>query len=321
MNWWIKLGCKLTGWNPTLLAQCSEASRSQLSKYTSALMILMTIWSVTGFCFAQRYMELPVWGCIMVSIIFVIVVIMIERQILLTTKKSLKLMAFRAIIAFVMAIVGSTIFDQTMFGKDIDQQLTNNIEMQVADLMEKRVSIINSKLATLTAEIDSLNRINSQLQADINANPWIVQKSATMSQQKIVVDGVVRTVNNPSVTTNQVVNPKQDIVKANNEKMKALVEQEMEWTKKKQTVEETARAECQDNVGFLEELEAMWAIITTRPLAGIFYGIFFLLLMSLELFVVVSKVIDAECDYDTAVIGSQRIRMAQFEAAFCRIQQ
>lgn len=275
MNWWIKLGCKLTGWNPTLLAQCSEASRSQLSKYTSALMILMTIWSVTGFCFAQRYMELPVWGCIMVSIIFVIVVIMIERQILLTTKKSLKLMAFRAIIAFVMAIVGSTIFDQTMFGKDIDKQLTNNIEMQVADLMEKRVSIINSKLATLTAEIDSLNRINSQLQADINANPWIVQKSATMSQQKIVVDGVVRTVNNPSVTTNQVVNPKQDIVKANNEKMKALVEQEMEWTKKKQTVEETARAECQDNVGFLEELEAMWAIITTRPLAGIFYGIFF----------------------------------------------
>ena len=321
MNWWIKFGCKLTGWNPTLLAQCSEASRSQLSKYTSALMILMTIWSVTGFCFAQRYMELPVWGCIMVSIIFVIVVIMIERQILLTTKKSLKLMAFRAIIAFVMAIVGSTIFDQTMFGKDIDKQLTNNIEMQVADLMEKRVSIINSKLATLTAEIDSLNRINSQLQADINANPWIVQKSATMSQQKIVVDGVVRTVNNPSVTTNQVVNPKQDIVKANNEKMKALVEQEMEWTKKKQTVEETARAECQDNVGFLEELEAMWAIITTRPLAGIFYGIFFLLLMSLELFVVVSKVIDAECDYDTAVIGSQRIRMAQFEAAFCRIQQ
>lgn len=321
MNWWIKLGCKLTGWNPTLLAQCSEASRSQLSKYTSALMILMTIWSVTGFCFAQRYMELPVWGCIMVSIIFVIVVIMIERQILLTTKKSLKLMAFRAIIAFVMAIVGSTIFDQTMFGKDIDKQLTNNIEMQVADLMEKRVSIINSKLATLTAEIDSLNRINSQLQADINANPWIVQKSATMSQQKIVVDGVVRTVNNPSVTTNQVVNPKQDIVKANNEKMKALVEQEMEWTKKKRTVEETARAECQDNVGFLEELEAMWAIITTRPLAGIFYGIFFLLLMSLELFVVVSKVIDAECDYDTAVIGSQRIRMAQFEAAFCRIQQ
>lgn len=321
MNWWTKFGCKLTGWNPVLLAQCSEASRSQLSKYTSALLILIVIWSIIGFCFAQRYMELPVWSCGMVSIIFVIVVIMIERQILLTTKKSFKLMAFRAIIAFVMAIVGSTIFDQTMFGKDIDKQLANNIEMQVADLTEKRVTIINNKLVTLTAEIDSLNRINSQLQADINANPWIVQKSATMSQHKIVVDGVVKTVNNPSVTTNQVANPKQDIVKANNEKLKILVEQEMEWTNKKQTVEETVRAECQENVGFLEELEAMWTIIASRPLAGVFYGIFFLLLMSLELFVVVSKMIDGECDYETAVIGSQRIRMTQFEAAFCRIRQ
>lgn len=321
MNWWTKFGCKLTGWNPALLAQCSVASRSQLSKYTSALLILIVIWSITGFCFAQRYMELPMWGCGMVSIIFVVVVIMIERQILLTTKKSLKLMAFRAIIAFVMAIVGSTIFDQTMFGKDIDKQLTNNIEMQVADLTEKRVTIVNNKLVTLTAEIDSLKRINSQLQADINANPWIVKKSTTMSQQKIVVDGVVKTVNNPSVTTNQVANPKQDIVKANNEKLKILVEQEMEWTNKKQTVEETVRAECQENIGFLEELEAMWTIITSRPLAGVFYGVFFLLLMSLELFVVVSKMIDDECDYEMAVIGSQRIRMTQFEAAFCRIRQ
>lgn len=321
MNWWTKFGCKLTGWNLTLLEQCSEASKSQLSKYTSALMILIVIWSVTGFCFAQRYMGLPVWACGIVAVIFVIVVIMIERQILLTTQKSFKLMVFRAIIAFIMAIVGSTIFDQTMFGKDIEKQLSNNIEMQVADLTEKRVSIIDNKLATLTAEIDSLNRINSQLQADINANPWIVQKSATMSQQKIVVDGEVKTVNNPSVTTNQVANPKQDIVKANNEKLKILAEQETVWTNKKQTVEETVRAECQENVGFLEELEAMWTIIISRPLAGVFYGVFFLLLMSLELFVVVSKMIDTECDYEAAIVGSQRIRMAQFEAAFCRIRQ
>ena len=55
MNWWVKFGCKLTGWSSEVLAQCSEASRSQLSKYTSALIILILIWGVTGFCFAQRY--------------------------------------------------------------------------------------------------------------------------------------------------------------------------------------------------------------------------------------------------------------------------
>ena len=55
MNWWIKFGCKLTGWSSSVLAQCSEASKTQLSKYTSALLILMIVWSITGFCFAQRY--------------------------------------------------------------------------------------------------------------------------------------------------------------------------------------------------------------------------------------------------------------------------
>lgn len=53
MSWWIKFGCKLTGWNENVLGQCSEASKSQLNKYTSALLILMIVWSIIGFCFAQ----------------------------------------------------------------------------------------------------------------------------------------------------------------------------------------------------------------------------------------------------------------------------
>lgn len=83
MNWWLKFGCKLTGWSSTMLEQCSEASKSQLSKYTSALLILMIVWSITGFCFAQRYIGLSIWGCAIVSLVFVTIVIMIERQILL----------------------------------------------------------------------------------------------------------------------------------------------------------------------------------------------------------------------------------------------
>lgn len=117
MNWWIKFGCKLTGWSSSVLAQCSEASKTQLSKYTSALLILMIVWSITGFCFAQRYIGLPVWGCILVSLVFITIVIMIERQILLALHPTKKLVAFRFVIAVIMAIVGSTIFDQTMLEK------------------------------------------------------------------------------------------------------------------------------------------------------------------------------------------------------------
>lgn len=319
MNWWIKLGCKLTGWSSSVLSQCSEASKTQLSKYTSALLILMIVWSITGFCFAQRYIGLPIWGCILVSLVFVTIVVMIERQILLALHPTKKLAAFRLVIAIIMAIVGSSIFDQTMFGKDIDKQMADTIELQTTDLTQKRVSNIDSKLMAFQIEKDSLNKVNSELQADVNAHPWIIQKSVTNSQDRLVVNGKIKVVNNPSVTTNQVANPKQIAIAANNEKIKQIVLQENDLNKKKLTVEEDTRKECQANVGFLEELEAMVSIVTTRTVAGIFYVIFFLLLMSLELFVVTSKMGDEECDYELAIKGAERVKMAQFNSAFSKV--
>lgn len=319
MNWWIKLGCKLTGWSSSVLSQCSEASKTQLSKYTSALLILMIVWSITGFCFAQRYIGLPIWGCILVSLVFVTIVVMIERQILLALHPTKKLATFRLVIAIIMAIVGSSIFDQTMFGKDIDKQMADTIELQTADLTQKRVSNIDSKLMAFQIEKDSLNKVNSELQADVNVHPWIIQKSVTNSQDRLVVNGKIKVVNNPSVTTNQVANPKQIAIAANNEKIKQIVLQENDLNKKKLTIEEDTRKECQANVGFLEELEAMVSIVTTRTVAGIFYVIFFLLLMSLELFVVTSKMGDEECDYELAIKGAERVKMAQFNSAFSKV--
>ena len=228
MKWWLRFGCSLTGWNANMLAQCSEASKSQLSKYTSALLILMIVWSITGFLFAQRYVGLPVWGCLLVSLVFVTIVVMIERQIILAINPTKKLALFRLFIAIIMAIVGSTVFDQTMFGKDIDKQLADNIEIQTASLTQKRVGVIDAKLNALQNEKSVLDNENAQMQEDVNNHPWVIQKSVTNSQQTVVVGGKMKTVNNPSVTTNQVANPKIETIKENNEKIKLLNEQEKE---------------------------------------------------------------------------------------------
>ena len=321
MNWWLKLGCALTGWNSTLLAQCSEASKSQLSKYTSALLILMIVWSITGFCFAQRYIGLPIWGCAIVSLIFVTIVVMIERQIILAINPSKAMAVFRGLIAFAMAIIGSAIFDQTMFGKDIDKQMADNIEVQTASLTQKRVGIIDNKLQDIHNEIAILNSENTKMQADVNTHPWIKQTSVTNSQQTLQVDGRIKTVNNPSVTTSQVANPKIETIKDNNAKIQSLSEQEKELTNKKLSVEEETRKECQANVGFLEELEAMVTIIGTHKVAGAFYFIFFGLLMFLELFVVASRMGDQECDYEMAVKGAQRVKAMQLAAAFNNVNR
>ena len=320
MNFWTKFGCLLTGWDYKTLSQCSQASRSQLNKYTSALLILIIIWSITGFCFAQRYIGLPVYGCILVSLCFIVLIIMIERQIILTTKKTFKMLAFRAMIALIMAVVGSTIFDQTMFGKDIDKQMASNIEDQVAVLTAQRVHIMEEKLAVVHNDIDSLNALNSSLQEEVNQHPFIVQTSVTNTQNTVTLpNGGLKTVNNPSVTKSEIPNPKIETITSNNEKIKDLQAQEQTWTVKKQNMEEDVRKECKENVGFLEELEAMWSIITSRPLAGVFYLVFFMLLMSLELFVVVSKMVDDDSDYDIALKGAQEVRKKQFEQLYNQV--
>ena len=320
MNWWVKIGCMLTGWNYELLSQCSVASRSQLSKYTSALLILIVIWGITGFCFAQRYIGLPWWGCGLVSLAFITIVIMIERQIILTLEKTYKVVVFRILIAVIMAVVGSTIFDQYIFGKDIDKQMAQNIEAQVAELVPMRVGVIEKKLSTLRVRIDSISNLNSVWQADVDAHPFVKQSSVTtIPIPTIMPDGTTKIVNKHSVTNTEVPNPKIEPLNANRELIKLLYSEEKDLTAEVQRVEENTRQECKENVGFLEELEAMWTIITTRKLAGGFYGLFFCLLMSLELFVVMSKIGDKECDYEVALIGAQKVKKAQFANAYNRI--
>lgn len=52
---YIRIGCFLTGYNYNILKHCSELSRKSVKKYTSALLILVIIWAITGYLFADRY--------------------------------------------------------------------------------------------------------------------------------------------------------------------------------------------------------------------------------------------------------------------------
>lgn len=307
----------MTGWRYNVLSQSTEASKSQLSKYTSALMILMMVWSITGYCFAQRYIELPIWACALVSLFFVLVVINIERQIILATEKSKWVAIFRVVIALIMAVIGSTIVDQTMFGKDIDKQMSSTIEQQTSDLSQQRLVLIEESLEKVTHKMDSITAVTEKMQEEVLAKPFVIQTSTTTVP--VTVDGKVKM--KPSVTTTEVPNPKQQVIDENNKVLKELREHKRKLEAQKQTVVDDTRKELTENVGFLEELEAMWAIISSRPMAGFFYVVFFLFIMSLELFVVVSKFGDHECDYERSIKGAQIVRIAQLDANFKSLNQ
>ena len=147
MKWWIKFGCFLTGWNSSILSQCSEASFKHLKKYTAALLILIILWGFTGYCFAERYVEAPWWGCIISSIIFVVIVIQIERQIILTVGTHKWNTFFRFFIAVIMAFLGSSIIDQIIFGADINRKMVEITDRQVVEQLPLRLKVIDVKLS------------------------------------------------------------------------------------------------------------------------------------------------------------------------------
>lgn len=311
MKWWIQLGCFLTGWNREILLQCSEASFKYLKKYTAALLILIVLWGFTGFCFAQRYVHAPLWGCVLSSVIFIVIVIQIERQIILTVGTSKSIFFFRFFIAVIMAVLGSSILDQVIFGEDIKRKMVEITDRQVVELLPSRLKVIDNKLNELQLNIDSLESKTAMLNEEIAKNP-VIKAITTTTQYKNVLqeDGTYKKIPETTVSSVLVANPRTKQVEMNNLNLSRLREQQNEFVQQKMGVEDSLRKELSINIGFLEELRAMLEIILTRTEAMIFYIIIFLFLISLELFVVAGKLGDKKCDYDLIVEHQLNVKIA-----------
>ena len=302
MSWWLRLGCFLTGWNNKILAQCSEASYKHLKKYTAALLILMILWGFTGFCFAQRYVHAPLWGCVLSSLIFITIIVQIERQIILTVGNNKVGVIFRLFIAIIMAFLGSAILDQVIFGEDIKRKMVEITDKQVTELLPVRLKVIDDKLAELQLDIDSLDKMNLILNDEIAKNPTTKTVSTSTTYKNVLQDdGTYKKIPETTVSTSPVANPRIKQVETNNLNLERLRKQQDEYTIKKMEVENDLRGELSTNIGFLEELHAMLELLKTRMEALIFYSIIFLFLVSLELFIVFSKMGDKKCDYDMIV--------------------
>jgi hypothetical protein len=310
MNWWIRLGCFLTGWNYKVLCACSEASFKHLKRYTSALLILIIIWGITGWCFADRYIKTSWLGCALTAFTFIIIVIQIERQIILTIGKNSLGYLFRVLVAILMAMLSSITLDQIIFGDDIDKKMVEIREEQVTKQLSKRVEEINHELQRTQIEIDSLERFQESLNQEIRKMPTIPTVSTSTTYIRTLrPDSTYEEIPQRTVSTTHVENPRIRQVETNEKQLETLRKRQEEYIQKKIDAREDLRKEL-DIVGILGELEAMMEIVFgnlfeedaslwERLAAFIFWMALFCFLLLLELFVVITK--GEDCDYDTIV--------------------
>lgn len=322
-NTWLRFGCFLTGINYSILQTCSEVSKKQVKKYTAAMIIVMLIWAFVGYTFTQRYLQAGMWGSIAGAAIMVIIIIQIERQIILTVGKLGAIFWFRAIIAVMMAILGSTILDQIIFKNDIELEQVSMINEKVNAALPGKTQDLREQIASLDSTIQTKEMERTGVIEEVTKNPTI--KSVTDQSLPVTVSSSVTDTNKVTRTTQKVVhtssrtvtsipNPKAEMIPALDRQIDNLRERKNELDNNLLNARSDLEKEIKSKTGFLDELKLMVRLLANSWVALTFYIILFLFLLGLELFVVFSKRNDNSIDYDEKILHSQQLHKRKIQA-------
>ena len=304
MNIFTKLECFIVGWNPRILKDCGEASYRLLKRYMAAIIILAIIWGTIGWCFAGNYIGVQsFWGKALISIVFVSIIICIERFIILMVGRSRSAMIFRVILAFLMAVLGSTVFDQIIFKNDVDVRMKEIRTEQINKEVPKRIALIDGDIQKIRHTQDSIRIKNNELYAEISKNPVITAYDVSTTTHQTGVDENGKPIEEKTQTVNKrnVENALINQAKANDRTLEAYQKQIETLQEKKLSMADDTRKEYeQAKTGFLEELGALYTLLGDSWVALAFYIFLFLFLTSLELLVITTKG-STLCDYDLIV--------------------
>lgn len=310
------IGCVLIGWNKEILKECGEASHRQFRKLLSAICIMMMLWGTIGYCFADRYINIEsIVLKICVALMFMLIVLCVERVIILTVGKARLMTAMRVMLAICMAMLGSCIFDQIIFRNDIQQAIQEHREDVIKETIAKRMSIYESDIQRITYEMDSLSKATIILGEKIQKRPTIKGTNVTTQEQVIMgEDGVPKKVKTQSVNTVTMANPLAEQLKANNEQIQIYLNQLEQLRQDKKDIAQTTTEEIKRRApGFIEELEATLKVVSKSPVSLVFYIILFCFLTFLELFVLTIKMGDSKCDYDLIVENQLNLKKKLME--------
>lgn len=308
------IGCFLIGWNKEILNECGEASHRQFRKLLSAICIMMALWGTIGYCFAERYINIESTTLkVMVSMMFMLIVLCVERVIILTVGKARLMTLMRVMLALCMAVLGSCIFDQIIFSNDIRQAIQERREDVIKETILKRMSIFDNDEKRITQEMDSLNKATIALGEELMKKPTIKSVNVSTQEQVVGVDenGNPKKARIRNTEIVNVANPLAEQLKSNNSQIEIYQNQLEQLRQDKKDIAKKVTEEVSMRpLGFIEELEATLSVVSKSVVSLVFYIVLFCFLTFLELFVLTIKMGDTKCDYDLIVENQLRLKRA-----------
>lgn len=311
------IGCFLIGWNKEILSECGEASRRQFRKLLSAICIMMALWGTIGYCFAEKYINIESTILkALVAMMFMLIVLCVERVIILTVGKARLMTLMRVLLALCMAVLGSCIFDQIIFSNDIRQAIQERREDVIKETILKRMSIFDNDEKRTTQEMDSLNKATIALGDELMKKPTIKSVNVSTQEQVVGVDenGNPKKVRNRNTEIVNIANPLAEQLKSNNSQIEIYQNQLEQLRQDKKDIAKKVTDEVSTRpLGFIEELEATLSVVSKSAVSLVFYIVLFCFLTFLELFVLTIKMGDTKCDYDLIVENQLRLKKTLME--------
>jgi len=311
-DWWLKLGCYLTGYKYELIKHCSIASEKAVHKYCSAILVVCLIWGFIGFSFTHLYLKGGFIGSILSAVILIFVVIQIERQIILTVGKNKFIIWFRGSLAVIMAIIGSIIIDQIIFKDDVEIIRPKVIATRVNELLP----IENERLNSQIENRDSLINVKEQERIKIIERVRKVPKITIPIVQTVYQrdSSGVMIAQNQTITNQALLNPEASLIPSIGIQIDTLRAQKHKLKSKVLTTRKRIDNEQKKHKPFLDDLKILVGILIDSPIALIFWmllwGFFFLI----EVLVLMSKLADNKNDYEQIVLHQMNIRIEQLKA-------
>lgn len=322
-NWWVRFGCFLTGYNYAIVRNSSEITAKAVKRYTAAMLIVCILWSFIGFVFTQRYLHGGLNGSFIGALVLVIIIIQIERQIILSINPTKWLYFFRGVIAMMMAIIGAIIIDQIVFKEDIELEKITSIEERVKKALPPKTEELRNQINSLDTAIAKKEQERVELIRDVEKNPTSKvynTQPVTTVEKRTVIDTITgkpvtteRSRPSSVTTVSNVQNPKIAMIQPLEKTIEDLRNQRSQKEALLLNIRPKLEQEISSKVGFLDELEVMYRLVTSKNVALIVWLIWFFFLLGLEMLVLISKANEKENDYERTVKHHMALQMRKLD--------
>jgi hypothetical protein len=329
-DWWIRLGCFLTGYKYGILKGCSEVSHRTVKRYTAALIIISLLWAFIGYSFVRNYLQGSWYVSVLGAIIFILIILQVERQIIMSEGTGQGKYWLRGAIALIMAVIGSIIIDQIIFREDIAHRQLFEINAQVDSLMPAKEAELKRQAVSIDSSLSQKEAEQKVLKMEVDRMPFVQmvsKETKPVPASTTTIDSATKTpVTQTKMMTKtfyvatSVENPKKSLIVALDQQIKELREIKMRYDDRIVKLRGEVEQEAKANTGFLYELKLMSDILRESPPALVVWLLWFLLLLGIEIFILVNKLSHLETDYDVTIqhhmeLQKRKLKLLAMQAA------